>query len=89
MGTALVEGAIRSGAVSAADVTGVDPWQGARDHFAKATGAAVFPEISALADCGVILLCTKPLDVVAALRDISAAVSGKPVWSYPSPPASP
>lgn len=78
MGTALVEGAIRSGAVSAADVTGVDPWQGARDHFAKATGAAVFPEITVLADCGVILLCTKPLDVVAALRDISAAVSGKP-----------
>ena len=79
MGTALVEGAIRSGAVSAANVTGVDPWQGARDHFAKATGATVSSEISSLADCGVILLCTKPLDVAAALRHASAAVSGKPV----------
>ncbi len=41
MGTALVEGAIRAGVVAAAEVTGVDPWQGARDHFAKATGARV------------------------------------------------
>jgi pyrroline-5-carboxylate reductase len=77
MGTALVEGAIRSGAVAAADVTGADPWQGARDHFAKATGAAVAAEISALAGCEVVLLCTKPQDVPAALRDASIASHGK------------
>lgn len=73
MGTALVEGAIRSGAVAAADVTGIDPVQGARDHFAKATGATVAAEISALAGCEVILLCTKPHDVPAALREVSIA----------------
>jgi len=78
MGTALVEGAIRSGAVAAADVTGVDPVQGAREHFAKATGAAVAAEISALSGCDVILLCTKPYDVVAALREISIAGHATP-----------
>ena len=79
MGTALVEGAIRSGVVAAADVAGVDPWQGAREHFAKATGAKVASEISALADCEVILLCTKPLDVQTALRGVSDASEGKPM----------
>ena len=39
MGTALVEGAIRSGAVAAADVTGVDPYPQARDHCARPTCA--------------------------------------------------
>ena len=38
MGTALVEGAIRSGAVAAADVTGVDPYQGAREGDAGGQG---------------------------------------------------
>lgn len=79
MGTALVEGAIRSGAVAAADVTGVDHHQGAREHFAEVTGARVAADISALKDCEVILLCTKPLDVRAALGDLSKACSGKPM----------
>ncbi len=79
MGTALVEGAVRSGAVAAADVTGVDPVQAARDHFAKSTGAAVADEISALADADVILLCTKPQDVPAALQEASIACHGRPV----------
>jgi pyrroline-5-carboxylate reductase len=79
MGTALVEGAIRSGAVAAADVTGVDPMQGARDHFAKSTGAAIAAEISALAESDVILLCTKPHDVIGALREASAASNNKPM----------
>lgn len=80
MGTALIEGAIRSGVVAAAEVTGVDPWQGARDHFAKATGGArVASDISAVEDCEVLLLCTKPLNVEAALRDVSLANAGKPM----------
>ena len=79
MGTALVEGAIRSGAVAAADVTGVDPVQGARDHFAKSTGAAIATEISAIAGVDVILLCTKPHDVATALRGASIASHGKPL----------
>jgi pyrroline-5-carboxylate reductase len=77
MGTALVEGAIRSGAVAAVDVMGVDPVQGAREYFAKSTGAVVESGISALSDADVILLCTKPHDVAAALRETSAASNGK------------
>jgi pyrroline-5-carboxylate reductase len=79
MGTALVEGAIRSGAVAAADVIGVDPVQGAREQFANSTGAAVANEISALGAMDVILLCTKPHDVAAALREASTAIHGKPL----------
>lgn len=80
MGTALMEGAIRSGVVAVADVTGVDPWQGARDHFATATGGArVAADIPALVDCEVILLCTKPLNVEGALREASRATAGKPL----------
>lgn len=79
MGTALVEGAIRSGAVDAANVTGVDLYQGARDNFAKATGARVDTDIATLGECEVILLCTKPLDVPSALSQISQANAGKPV----------
>ena len=79
MGTALVEGAIHSGAVAASDVVGVDPVQGARDHFAQSTGAATATEISALGGVDVILLCTKPHDVASALREASAASKGKPL----------
>jgi pyrroline-5-carboxylate reductase len=78
MGTALVDGAIRRGAVAAADVTGVDPSAEARARFSKATGAAAAEAISSLAGCDVILLCTKPQDVPAALREASAACGGKP-----------
>lgn len=78
MGTALVEGAIRSGSLAAADVTGVDLYQAARDHFAAATGAVVAAEISALADSDVLLLCTKPHDVRNALAQAGEACGGKP-----------
>jgi pyrroline-5-carboxylate reductase len=79
MGTALVEGAIRSGAVAAVDVTGVDPYQSARDQFAKSTAAKVAADISVLAGSEVILLCTKPHDVRAAMEAISEAMAGKSV----------
>ena len=79
MGTALIEGAIRSGVVAAADVIGVDPWQAARDQFAKATGGArVATDLAELAHCDVVLLCTKPLNAEAVLRDVSQARAGQP-----------
>ena len=79
MGTALVEGAIRSGAVAAADVIGVDPYPGAREQFANATHARAADDISALAESEVILLCTKPLDIREALLAATRASSGKPL----------
>jgi pyrroline-5-carboxylate reductase len=79
MGTALVEGAIRSGVIAADDVIGVDPWLAAQQNFAKVTGARVATEITALAECGLILLCTKPNDALAALRTAAAASAGQPL----------
>lgn len=79
MGTALVGGAIKSGAVAAADVTGVDVYQSAREHFAKSTSASTGLEISELSGCDVILLCTKPHDVRAALKAAAVATAGKPL----------
>ena len=70
MGTAFVSGAIRSGVVSAGDVIGIDPVKAAREHFASTTGAQVADEISALADCDVVLLCTKPQEACGALRHL-------------------
>jgi pyrroline-5-carboxylate reductase len=72
MGTAFVAGAIRSGAVAAADVCGIDPIKAARDQFAAVTGAQVAEGISALAACDVVLLCTKPQDACGALKHLAA-----------------
>lgn len=79
MGTALVGGAIRSGAVAAGDVTGVDPYDEARRQFQATTGATSVQEVSAISDCDVVLLCTKPHDAATALRALGAANGGKPV----------
>lgn len=73
MGTALTEGALRSGAVKASDLIGVDPQVAAREQFAKSTGGKAVDGIDALADCDVVLLCTKPGDARAALKTLSAA----------------
>lgn len=78
MGTALVEGAIRSGAIAADHVIGVDPWLAAREQFASVTGARVATDIAALAGCDVVLLCTKPLDALAAVRELAATPSAGP-----------
>lgn len=74
MGAALVAGAVRSGTVAAADVAGVDPVAAARDHFSKSTGATTGERISGLAGSEVILLCTKPHDALAALRQVADAM---------------
>lgn len=79
MGTALVEGAIRSGAVAKEDVCGIDPSESAREQFARATGARVGLEFSILAGCDVLLLCTKPLDIAGALREISKTTQNVPL----------
>lgn len=78
MGTALVQGAIRSGVVKSADVIGCDPFAGSRDAFATATGAKVTTDISEIAAASeVILLCTKPQDALSALADAAEAAGGK------------
>ena len=79
MGTALIQGSIRAGVVAAADVTGSDPYEKSRESFAAATNAKVTASVAELAaGCEVILLCTKPLDVTAALADAAEMAAGAP-----------
>ena len=72
MGTALVAGAIRASVVASADVIGVDPAGAARDHFTQSTGSSASDDLSALADCDLILVCTKPGDAAEAVRALCA-----------------
>lgn len=79
MGTALIQGAIRAGVVAAADVIGCDPYEKSRESFAAATGAKVTLSVTELAaHSEVILLCTKPLDLAAALTDAAKMAAGAP-----------
>ncbi len=79
MGTALVAGAIRAGVVNSAEVIGCDPSPASREAFTQATGAIATPTPAALAaTCDVILLCTKPHDVLPAMREAAAAAADHP-----------
>jgi pyrroline-5-carboxylate reductase len=77
MGTALIQGAIRAGVVAAADVIGCDPYEKSREAFASATAAQVTAGMDAvIAASEVILLCTKPHDVAAALANAAQVAAG-------------
>lgn len=79
MGTALIQGAIRAGVVEAGDVMGCDPYEKSRETFQAATGAEVNSDVETVAACSdVLLLCTKPLDVVAALAAAAKMAAGQP-----------
>ncbi|MCU0794427.1 MAG: pyrroline-5-carboxylate reductase [Akkermansiaceae bacterium] len=75
MGTALVAGAVKSGAIQGADLIGFDPSTSAREAFALATGGEVTGEVSGLAACDVLLLCTKPQHAAEALAALHGLVS--------------
>ena len=79
MGTALIEGAIRFGVIAAADVIGVDPSPGAREQFTKLTDCRAVAEVTALVECEVSLLCTKPNNALQVLREATVANAGKPL----------
>jgi pyrroline-5-carboxylate reductase len=71
MGTALVQGAVSSGVVGAGDVIGADVIAAARENFRELTGAETSPDIGeVLKASDVILLCTKPQDIFAALAEL-------------------
>lgn len=79
MGTALVQGAVRAGVIDPASLMGVDPHPPAREHFVEATGGQAGDLISSLADCDAVLLCTKPQDACAALRELADASGSRPI----------
>ncbi|MBB5350588.1 pyrroline-5-carboxylate reductase [Haloferula luteola] len=78
MGTALVAGAVRAGALGADQVIGFDPHPAARDAFATATGSLAAASLKDLAGCDTLLLCTKPQQAAAALSALreSATTEG-------------
>lgn len=76
MGTALIQGAIRAGVVAAGDVAGCDPFEASRQSFAAATNAPVSADPALAAGCDVILLCTKPQDLTAAVMEIAKLSDG-------------
>ncbi len=71
MGSALVEGAIRSGALKADQVSGCDAHPESARAFAAATGARAADSIPAL-EADTYLLCTKPKDAESALAQLPA-----------------
>lgn len=73
MGSALIGGAVRAKAMSADQVIGYDPVPAAAGAFAEITGATTSPDISGLAGCEIILLCTKPHQAEAALSQLAEA----------------
>jgi len=79
MGTALVQGAIRAGTVTAGEVAGCDPLAASRDGFANATGARLTTVAEIAAGCDVILLATKPQDIEIAIHDLASACAEKPL----------
>lgn len=72
MGTAWVAGIIRGGAAAPAEVFGVDGSQTALRSFVDATGAQSADSLRDLADSDVVLLCTKPNDLLPALQELGA-----------------
>jgi len=79
MGSALVHGAIKAGAVASSEVTGCDPVAAAVEAFVSSTGSTSAKDASELAaSCDTILLATKPLDALAALKLAAEGANGQP-----------
>lgn len=78
MGTALVSGALQAGVVKAGNLTGASLTENSRERFSKTTGGKVTADLKELiAGSDVILLCTKPQDILSALEEFGEDVGGK------------
>jgi pyrroline-5-carboxylate reductase len=79
MGSALVAGAVRSGALSPSHVWGLDAVAAATTEFCHQTGAQVAGNLSQLAGhCDTFLLATKPHQVRDVLTQLGEALGEKP-----------
>src|SRR5438128_737320 len=78
MASALLQGALESGVLAVEDVTLSDAVPAASADLGRQTGARVVTtnaEVAAAAD--VLILCVKPQDALAALRELGEALAGK------------
>ncbi|MEM9236697.1 MAG: pyrroline-5-carboxylate reductase [Verrucomicrobiota bacterium] len=76
MGSALITGAIRAGAVKADQVIGFDPFPAAAESFSKDSGATFTDELGDLRNCDGFLLATKPQTAAEALESLTSAGAG-------------
>jgi pyrroline-5-carboxylate reductase len=78
MGSALMQGALQANALRTGDVLAYDEVGAALLSFAKETGATAADSLPGLVGAAdTLILCTKPADVPAVLRAISAVTDGK------------
>jgi len=74
MGTALVGGAVRSGVIDPAEVSGYDPLPEALESFTRATGTSAAESLEALVTGSErLLLCVRPQDVPNVLEVVGGA----------------
>ena len=79
MGSALVGGALRSGALVPDKVWGYDAIDAASADFSRQTGATAVDCLMTLAEhCDTFLLAIKPHQVRAVLQELGDALAGKP-----------
>jgi len=83
MATALGQGFVKAGLVSAERLVGSDPDAGARDRFAEATGGSTTAEnLDVLERSDVVFLAVKPQQIAAVLAELKGKVpAGKLVVS--------
>ncbi len=82
MASALVRGAVHSGAIAAADVAVSDYLPATAQQLAEEAGVRALPDNAALcAVSDVLVLCVKPADAVPALQALGSALAGKLVIS--------
>lgn len=76
MATALAQGIVRAGLVTASRVVGADVEAPAREAFSQATGARTVPSnLDVVSAATTILVAVKPAQVPAVLQEVSAALT--------------
>jgi pyrroline-5-carboxylate reductase len=79
MGSALVQGALRSKSISKKRVFGFDKIPAALEYFKQETGCSICQNLKELAGkCDTFLLATKPQDAAAVLTALAKSLAGKP-----------
>jgi len=82
MASALVKGAVQSGAISPSGIVASDHVRAAADQLAAETGIRIVREnLEVCAGSDAVVLCVKPGDSLGVLREASAALAGKLVIS--------
>lgn len=79
MATALVAGAVKSGVIPSGDLVACNRTQSRLDAFVAQTGATTAADAREIgARCDVILLCTKPYDILKVLAEADEGTNGQP-----------